>query len=98
VTSAYTTQLIQDLVGTLHPKLGFLPADFLVHYLHASGATALLIGQVDTDIIHLIARWCSYEMLCYLHVQAAPLMHDYSHKMLLSGNYSLIPNQSVPMN
>eukprot|EP00956_Cyclotella_meneghiniana_P042515 scaffold248519_cov58-Cyclotella_meneghiniana.AAC.1 len=65
--------------------------------LRASGATALLLGQVDSDVIPLIGRWHSDEMLRYLHVQAAPLMHDYSRRMLRSSDYSSIPNQTVPM-
>lgn len=31
--------------------LGFLPADVLARSLRASGATALLVARVDTDII-----------------------------------------------
>jgi hypothetical protein len=31
---------------------------------------ALLCAHVDTEIIHLVGRWCSDEMLRYLHVQA----------------------------
>eukprot|EP00956_Cyclotella_meneghiniana_P040450 scaffold195779_cov33-Cyclotella_meneghiniana.AAC.1 len=53
--------------------------------------------KVDSDVIRLIGRWRSDEMLRYLHVQAAPLMQDYSRRMLRSSDYSLIPNQTVPM-
>jgi hypothetical protein len=34
-------------------------------------------------------------MLCYLHIQAYPLMKDYVRQMLSSGYYTLIPNQLV---
>ena len=49
-------------------------------------------------LFRLIGRWRSDEMLHYLHVQAAPLMvADYSRRMLESGQYTLIPNQMVPI-
>jgi hypothetical protein len=35
-------------------------------------------------------------MLRYLHVQAYPLMKDYSQQMLSAGSYTLIPNNLVP--
>ena len=62
-------------------------ADISAHCLGALGAMALL-----TDIIQLVGRCQSDEMLRYLHLQAAPLMQDYAHKMLIAGDYSLIPN------
>ncbi|KAL7480481.1 hypothetical protein ACHAW6_006174 [Cyclotella cf. meneghiniana] len=55
------------------------------------------MDQIDTDIIRLVGRWQSDEMLRYLHVHVAPLMQDYARKMLMTGSYSLIPNQLVPM-
>jgi hypothetical protein len=48
------------------------------------------------DVIRLIGQWRSDEMLCYLHVQAYPLMHNYSRLMLDAGDYTLIPNQLIP--
>ncbi len=57
---------------------------------------ALLLAQVDPDVICLISQWCSDEMLRYHHVQAYPLMKDYSQHMLATGTYALIPNQLVP--
>ena len=97
VTSSFITSTIRDAVAFLGPQIGFLPSDVSARSLRASGATALLLGQVDSDVIRLIGRWRSDEMLRYLHVQAAPLMHDYSRRMLRSSDYSLIPNQTVPM-
>ena len=64
--------------------------------LRAAGATALLLAQVDPDVIRLIGHWHSDKMLWYLHVQAYPLMRDYSHRMLSAGTYTLIPNHLVP--
>ena len=57
---------------------------------------AAFLARVDPDVIRLIGRWRSDEMLRYLHVQAYSLMKDYSRLMLSSGDYTLIPNQLVP--
>ena len=35
-------------------------------------------------------------MLHYLQIQAYPLMWDYSRRMLLAGDYNLIPNHLIP--
>ncbi|EJK56667.1 hypothetical protein THAOC_23403 [Thalassiosira oceanica] len=86
------------LTAFIGPSLGFLPEDVSARSLRAAGANALLFAKVDTDVIRLIGRWRSDEMLRYLHVQAAPLMADYSRRMITAGQYHLIPNQMVPMN
>ena len=96
VTAAALTTCIRESVTHLGPSLGFLPQDVSARCLRAAGATALLLARVDPDVIRLIGRWRSDEMLRYLHVQAAPLMREYSRQMLLAGTYSLIPNQMVP--
>ncbi len=96
VTAAVITSTIRDSVGFLGPELSFLPTDVSAHCLRAAGATALLLAQVDPDIIRLIGCWRSDEMLRYLHVQAYGLMKDYSHQMLSASTYTLIPNQLVP--
>ena len=96
VTAASLTTILREAVAFFGPQIGFLPSDVSARCLRAAGATALLLGRVDTDIISLIGRWRSDEMLRYLHVQAYPLMKDYSRKMLNAGDYTLIPNQHVP--
>ena len=57
---------------------------------------ALLFSGIDTDIIRLIGRWRSDEMLRYLHLQAEPLMRGFSKRMVTHGNYSMLPGQHVP--
>ena len=97
VTAASITTCIRNAVTELGPTLGFLSHEVSARCLRAAGATALLLAQVDTDIIRLIGRWKSDEMLRYLHVQAYPLMRNYSQQMLSAGTYTLIPNHLVPM-
>jgi hypothetical protein len=81
----------------LGPQFGFLPADISARSLRASGAMALLCAHVDTDIIRLLGRWRSDEMLRYLHVQAEPVMRDFSSRMLLNGTFTLHPTETVPL-
>jgi hypothetical protein len=96
VTASYLTARIREAVRSCGPDLGFLPAEVSARCLRAAGATALLLARVDPDVIRLIGRWRSDEMLRYLHVQAYPLMRDYSQRMLSAGTYTLIPNHLVP--
>lgn len=96
VTATSITNILRDTVSVLGPTIGFLPKDVSARCLRAAGATALLLARVDTDIISLIGRWRSDEMLRYLHIQAYPLMKDYSRRMLNAGDYTVIPNQLVP--
>jgi hypothetical protein len=44
----------------------------------------------------LVGRWCSDEMLRYLHVQAEPTMRGFSARMLQHGSFVLLPNNDVP--
>lgn len=95
VSPAAITATLRLAVTSLGPSLGFLPSDISARCLRAAGAMALLCAHVDTDIIRLLGRWRSDEMLRYLHVQAAPVMRDFASKML-SSRYVLHPNRHVP--
>jgi hypothetical protein len=57
---------------------------------------ALLCAKVDTNIIRLVGRWRSDEMLRYLHLQAYPLMHTFARQMHSQGSFTLLPGQTVP--
>ena len=95
VTPTLITKTLRDAVRYLGTDLGFLPEDVSARSLRAAGATALLVGKVDTNIITLLGRWRSDEMLRYLHLQAEPIMRDFS-KLMLNADYSLLPNTFVP--
>jgi hypothetical protein len=56
---------------------------------------ALLCARVDPDIIRLVSRWRSNEMLRYLHLQAYPLMRTFARRMCDAGNFSLLPDQDI---
>ncbi len=96
ITPTAITTALRQAVLSLGPSLGFLPSDVSARCLRAAGANALLCANVDSDIIRLLGRWRSDEMLRYLHLQAAPIMNDFSRLMLVGGTFTLVPNQSVP--
>ena len=78
VTPTMITKLLKGAVSLSGENLGFLPKDVSARSLRAGGALALLCSSIDTDIIRLIGRWRSDEMLRYLHLQAEPLMQRFS--------------------
>jgi hypothetical protein len=88
------TDLLRLACHGLCGAYGFLPSDVCARSLRAAGAMALLSEHVDTDVIRLIGRWRSDEMLRYLHVQCPSLMKGYSALMLRGGNYALIPSST----
>lgn len=97
VTPADITATLRTAVTALGPAaLGFTSSDVSARCLRASGAMALLCAHVDTDIIRLIGRWRSDEMLRYLHLQAEPVMRHFAANMLTGGNFVLHPNTVVP--
>ena len=96
IKPAQITTNLRLAVTFLGPSLGFTANDVSARCLRAAGANALLCGGVDTDVIRLLGRWRSDEMLRYLHTQAGPLLRDFSRKMLAGGSFTLIPNQHVP--
>jgi len=96
ILPSHITLTLRQAVHILGPSLGFLPSDVSARCLRAAGATALLCANVDSCHIELLGRWHSDQMLRYLHLQAQPLMRQFSQKMLLGGQFSLIPNQLVP--
>ena len=56
---------------------------------------ALLVANVDPDIIKILGRWRSDEMFRYLHLTAEPIMRHFAAKML-NADFTLAPSQLVP--
>ena len=86
------TATLRLAVTILGATYNFVPTDVSARSLRAAGAMALLCANVDSDRIRLIGRWRSDEMLRYLHVQAEPVMRDFSSRMLHGGAYAFLPN------
>jgi hypothetical protein len=97
IKPADITAALRFSTAVIGPTVGFLPADISARSLRAAGAMALLCAQVDTDVIRLLGRWRSDEMLRYLHIQAEPVMRDFARRMLVGGAFTLLPNQTVPL-
>ena len=91
---AHLKATVKIFAGT---HLGFTHQDFYAQSLRAAGAMALLCSDVYNDIISLIGRWRSDKMLRYLHVQAEPIMRNFSKLMISYGNYNLLPQNEVPL-
>ena len=95
VTPTLITKTLRDAVKYIGTDLGFLPSEVSARSLRAAGAMALLVSNVDTDIIQLLGRWRSDEMFRYLHLTAEPITRDLSARMLRA-DYTLAPSQLVP--
>ena len=96
VNPTMITKVLKGAVSLSGENLGFLPKDISAQSLRAAGAMALLCSDIDMDIIRLIGRWRSDEMLRYLHLQAEPLIQGFSKCMVAHGNYRMLPGQRVP--
>lgn len=96
VTPSLITSALRDAIKFIGFDLGFLPSEVSARSLRAGGATALLCAKVDPDVIQLLGRWRSDEMLRYLHLTAEPVMRHFSRRML-EADYTLAPSQLVPM-
>ena len=92
--TAHLKSTVKLFTGT---PLGFMHHDVTARSLRAAGAMALLCSGVDKDIISLIGRWRSDEMMRYLHVHAEPIMRNFSKLMISHGNYNLLTHTDVPL-
>ena len=95
VTSSVLTATLRSAAAAL-PDLGFQPQHISARALRAGGAMALLCGQVDSNIIQLVGRWRSDEMLRYLHLQAYPLMMHLAPSMVRGGQFRMLSHQTLP--
>ena len=95
LSPADLTAILRLSVTVLGAQFGFLPSDVSARSLRAAGAMALLCADVDSDRIRLLGRWQSDQMFRYLHVQAEPVMRNFSSRMLHGGTYTLLPNHNI---
>jgi hypothetical protein len=97
ISPAHITNAVRASAALLGPSLGFLPSDINARSLRAAGAMALLCAHVDRDVIRLLGRWRSDQMLRYLHVQAELVMRHFARRMMQDGDFTFLPNQHVPL-
>ena len=96
VTPKRVSDTLKNTVEYLGHDLGFLKNEVSARSLRAGGAMALLVAKVDPDVIRLLGRWRSDEMLRYLHLSAQPIMMKFARRML-HANYTMAATQLVPM-
>lgn len=96
ITSQHLTTALRSVATTLYPITGFPASDVSARALRAGGAMALLCARVDDNIIKLVGRWRSDQMLRYLHLQAYPQMHTFAPLMVTGGTFRLLHNQPLP--
>jgi hypothetical protein len=88
--------VLRRSAATLFDTIGFPPADISARARRAGGAMALLCAKVDPDLIKLVGRWRSDEMLRHLHLQAYPQMHTFARLMTSGGNFRLVNQSPLP--
>jgi hypothetical protein len=57
---------------------------------------ALMCGRINHNTIQMLGRWHSDTMIRYLHLQAKPLMRQFTVTMFNRGTYSFLPTDTVP--
>jgi hypothetical protein len=97
ITTTMLTKTLRRSAITLRAASGITAHDISIRSLRASGAMALLCAAVDPDIIRLLGRWRSDEMLRYLHVQALPIVTPLATQMVQCGDYAFLPNSHSTM-
>jgi hypothetical protein len=95
IRSHSITHALRVAAGATTASLNIDPDRISARSLRSGGAMALLCAGVDTDVIRLVGRWKSDEMLRYLHVQALPHTSALAHAMVRHGAFSLLPNQQI---
>jgi hypothetical protein len=58
---------------------------------------AMFFGQIDINNIHFMGRWHSDTMMCYLHVQAQPIVGLFAEVMYNNRAYIFQPGKTVPI-
>ena len=89
------SKTLKTIITSCGLNLGFEAKDVSALSLRAAGDIVLFCAGVDSNIIKLIGRWHSNEMLIYLHMQAEPLTRNFSKLMITQGKYSLLPQQKA---
>ena len=87
--------LSRDITAALQATLAFVGphtvglslTDITARSLRASGAMALLVSKVNTDLFRLLGWWRSVEILRYLHLQAQPIMQRFACLMVTHVDY-----------
>jgi hypothetical protein len=91
------TETIRQAMTVNFHNTGIASDEVSACYLRAGGAMALLCGKVDMNLIQILGCWHSDAMIRYLKMQAQPSVQHFTKKMYTNGNYSLLPNETIPL-
>ena len=64
--------------------------------IRATGTMVLICTGMNRNIINIFGLCQRDEMLRYLHVQAEPVMRNFSSLVLSHGKYSFLPHHEAP--
>ena len=99
VRPTFVTNALRHAANHIHQETGIVSNLLSARSLRPGGATALLVAQIDTNIIQLLGRWKSDAMFRYLRVQATTHALALSQRMLDHGAYTFAPGttqQPIP--
>jgi hypothetical protein len=82
-------------IATAH-QTGLKHVDISARSLRTGGAIALMCCSNNHTTIHMLGRLSINVMLQYLHLQAKPLMHQFTVTIFNHGTYSSLPTDTVP--
>jgi hypothetical protein len=91
-----TDTIRQATIVNFH-RTGIIPDEVSSQYLRAGGAMALLCGKIDKDLIQMLGQWHINTIICYLYMQARPIVQHFAAKIYNNGTYSFLPDESVPL-
>jgi hypothetical protein len=91
------TEVLRNAMRINVHHTGIEASEISTRSLRAGGDMALLHGRVDLSNIQMMGRWHSDAMMHYLHVQAQPILCNYAARMFNEGNYSFLPDETVPI-
>jgi hypothetical protein len=97
VKSKDVTEVLRNAMRINVHRTGIEALESSAGSLRAGGAMALIHGRVYLSNIQMMGRWNSNAMMRYLHVQAQPILGNYTVHMFNEGNYSFLQDETVPI-
>ena len=91
------TDILRTTATLQYHVIGIRASEISARSLRAGGAMALLCGKVNQCLIKMLGRWHSNAMMRYSHLQAFPIMSQFTPAMFNNGTFSFLPNETVPL-
>jgi hypothetical protein len=65
--------------------------------LWVGGAMTILLGWIAMDSIWMMGHWYSDDVMRYLHIQAQPIISNYTFRMYNQRTCAFLPGEKVPI-